>query len=144
MATAAKMPTHLWVVGSLATLWNAFGAFDYVMTQTSNDAYLGQFSDEARAWFEGFPAWLEAAWALGVWGALAGSLLLLVRSRYAVWAFGVSLLGLLGSTINMFILSEPPAELTGGGMLAMNIVIWAVAIFLFVYARRMHAAAVLR
>jgi hypothetical protein len=37
-------------------------------------------------------------WALGVWGALAGSMLLLLRSRRAVTAFAASLVGLAVST----------------------------------------------
>ena len=93
-AVQARTPAHVWIVGVLATLWNAFGAFDYVMTQTGNEAYLSQFTAEERAFFDSFPAWMEAFWALGVWGALIGSLLLLVRSRYAVHAFGISLVGI--------------------------------------------------
>lgn len=66
MATLAKAPVHLWIVGILALLWNAFGAFDYVMTQIQNAAYLAQFSDADRLYFDSFPAWAEAAWALCV------------------------------------------------------------------------------
>lgn len=144
MQDAVKTPAHLWIVGGLSLLWNAFGAFDYVMTQTRNEAYLAQFSEADRAYFESFPAWMEAAWACGVWGALIGSLLLLARSRYAVWAFAISLVGLLLSTLNMFVFSSPPESLTGPAMVAMNVAIWAVAIFLFLYARRMETAGILR
>jgi len=35
-----RTPLHLWIVAALATVWNAFGAFDYLMTQTRNEAYL--------------------------------------------------------------------------------------------------------
>ena len=140
----ARTPAHLWVVGGLATLWNAFGAFDYIMTQTRNEAYLAGFTPEQRAYFDSFPAWMEAAWACGVWGALAGSLLLLARSRHAVPAFGISLAGLLVSTIYQFGIADMPESLTSGVLMAMNIVIWAVAILLFAYAWRMRAKGVLR
>ena len=56
-----------------------FGAFDYTMTQTKNAEYLAAFTPEQRTYFESFPTWMEAAWALGIWGALAGSALLLLR-----------------------------------------------------------------
>ena len=144
MNIAVRTPTHLWIVGILATLWNAFGAFDYIMTQTRNEGYLAQFTPEQRAYFESFPLIMEVAWALGIWGAVAGSLLLLARSRYAVHAFAISLLGLLVSTIYQFGALDMPADLMSGGMLAMNVVIWLVAIALFVYARRMQARGVLR
>ena len=147
MATSApaRTPVHLWIVGIVSLLWNLVGAYDYVMTQTGNADYLSNFTEAQRAYFEAFPAWMEAAsWALGVWGALLGSLLLLIRSRFAVWSFGISLLGLLISTIYQFGLSDLPADLTTPMMIGMTIAIWAIAIALFVYAHRMQARGVLR
>jgi hypothetical protein len=141
---AGRTPTHLWIVGGVSALWNAFGAFDYVMTQTRNEQYLAQFTADQRAYFDSFPAWMEAAWACGVWGALLGSLLLLARSRYAVAAFGVSIAGLLLSTINQFVLSSPPEGMASGSMMAMNVLIWVVAVALLVYSMRMHKRGVLR
>lgn len=140
----SRTPLHLWIVAILATIWNGFGAFDYLMTQTRNADYLAHFTDPQRAYFESFPIWMEAAWAFGVWGGLAGSLLLLARSRYAVAAFAVSLAGLAVSTVYQYVLSTPPADMMTGAMIAMNVVIWAAAIGLLVYAIRMRAAGVLR
>ena len=137
-------PVHVWIVGGLSALWNAFGAFDYVMTQTGNTAYLAQFTDAQRAYFDGFPAVMDAAWACGVWGALLGSLLLLMRNRHAVPAFAISLAGLAVSTVYQYGLSTPPAGMQSGAMVAMNLAIWAVAIALFLYAWRMRTRGVLR
>jgi hypothetical protein len=144
MDDGVKTPVHLWIVGALATLWNALGAFDYVMTQTRNQAYLAHFTDPQRIYFESFPAWMEATWTLGVWGGLAGSLLLLARSRHAVLAFGISLAGLAVSTIYQYGRSTPPAEMKSAMMIGMNLAIWAVAIGLLLYAMRMRARGVLR
>ena len=139
-----RTPLHLWIVGALATVWNGFGCFDYLMTQTRNEDYLAHFTDPQRAYFDSFPVWMEAVWALGVWGGLIGSLLLLVRSRHAVTAFAVSLAGLAVSTVYQYVLSSPPADMMTGVMLGMNIAIWIVAIALLVYAVRMRARGVLR
>ena len=143
MDGSTRIPSHLWIVGALATLWNGFGAFDYLMTQTRNAQYLASFTDPQRIYFESFPIWMEAMWATGVWGGLAGSLLLLARSRYAVAAFALSLAGLAASTLYQYVLSSPPPEMTSGAMLGMNLVIWAVAIGLLVYAMRMRRRGVL-
>ena len=139
-----RTPVHLWIVAALATIWNAFGCFDYLMTQTRNEQYLAHFTDPQRAYFDSFPIWMEAVWALGVWGGLAGALLLLARSRFAVLAFAVSLAGLAVSTLYQYVLSTPPPDMMTGGMIAMNLAIWAVAIGLLVYAMRMRKAGVLR
>jgi hypothetical protein len=145
MDASVRTRTHVWIVGAAATLWNALGAFDYLMTQTRNAAYLAGYTDPQRLYFESFPWWMEAAWALGVWGGLAGSLLLLARSRFAEPAFALSLAGLLISTLYQYGLSPPPpADMTSGAMIALNLAIWAVAIALFLYAHRMRATGVLR
>lgn len=36
------------------------------------------------------PAWTWVAWCIGVFGGLLGAVLLLMRRRFAVWAFVVS------------------------------------------------------
>lgn len=144
MDGSTRTPSHLWIVGALATLWNGFGAFDYLMTQTRNAQYLANFTDPQRVYFESFPIWMEAMWAFGVWGGLAGSLLLLARRRYAVAAFALSLAGLAASTVYQYVLSTAPPDMRSGAMLAMNLAIWAVAIGLLVYALRMRRRGVLR
>ncbi len=144
MDGTARTPAHLWIVGGLATLWNAFGCFDYLMTQTRNPDFLANFTPEQRAYFENFPPAMEAAWAFGVWGALLGSLLLLARSRHAATAFAVSLAGLAVSTFYQYVLASPPPGFEGSWMEYMPIVIWAIAIGLLVYALRMRRRGVLR
>lgn len=143
-AVQARAPAHVWIVGVLATLWNAFGAFDYVMTQTNNEAYLSQFTAEERAFFDSFPAWMEALWALGVWGALIGSLLLLVRSRYAVHAFGTSLVGIVVGMGYQYLAMEAPESMMSGAMALVPWIILVVGIALLVYARKQAATGVLR
>ena len=140
----ARQPAHLWIVGGLATLWTAFGCYDYLMTQTRNQAYLAMYGPDVMAYFESFPAWAVALWALGVWGALAGSLLLLARSRHAVILYAVSIAGLLVTTIYQFVMTSPPQSLTTPGMTVMMIVIWVIALGLLAYARAMRAKGVLR
>ena len=72
-----RTPWHLWAVGIFAFLWSGMGAFDYLMTQTRNEAYMANFTEAQLEYFYGFPAWVEGTWALAVWGALAGSVFLL-------------------------------------------------------------------
>jgi len=48
-----------------------------VTTKTHNASYLAAMTPAQRTWLAGYPVWMEAAWALGVWGALLGSILLL-------------------------------------------------------------------
>jgi hypothetical protein len=143
MVYALKTPLHLWFVGALSTLWNAFGCLDYTMTQTRNTTWLAQITEEQRAYIASAPVWAEAAWAFGVWGALAGSLLLLMRSRHAVVAFAVSLAGLAFNTFWQFVATDGSA-IMGKSALWVNAAIWIIAIGLLLYTRAMKVRGVLR
>jgi hypothetical protein len=143
-AVAARVPAHLWIVGILSLLWNAFGSYDYTMTNLHNQAYLAQFPADQLAYFQSLPGWLTAFWALGVWGGLAGSVLLLARSRYAVWAFAVSLVGVIVSFGFQMFATQMPASMKEGPMAFMPLVIFVIAAFLLWYAMRESKSGVLR
>lgn len=144
MDDIARAPAHLWIVGAVSAMWNAFGALDYTMTQTRNPAWMAQMTAAQRAWLDAAPAWADASWALGVWGALAGSLLLLARSRHAVSAFIVSLAGLAVNTAFQFTSPMPTGHMDAGAEMGLHVAIWAVAIGLLFYALRMQKRGVLR
>lgn len=137
-----KTPLHLWIVGILALLWNFVGAFDYLATQLKLESYMSQFTQAQLDYFYAFPKWAVSGWAIGVWGSVLGTIFLLMRRRWAVWAFGASLVGLVVTTIYNFVLTNG-AEVMGGGGTMFSIVIWVVAIFLFVYSRNQAKAGVL-
>lgn len=132
-----------WAIAIISLLWNSFGCFDYIMTKTRNAAYLANFPPEMMTYMASFPAWLTAFWALGVWGSLAGSLLLLIRSRWAVSAFALSLLGLAVSQIYQFATGMPDS-MTTPAMWGTTAVIWAALLFFLWYARRAQARGWLR
>jgi hypothetical protein len=153
METAAptKAPWHLWAVGIVSLLWNAFGAYDYVMSQLRDPEYLeemmgpmGMTAEEASAFLDSFPAWASALWALGVWGSVVGSLLLLARSRHAANAFLVSLVGAVLSFAYQYTVELPPQMADSAMTKIMPLVIVAAVILQWWYARRMAAAGVLR
>jgi hypothetical protein len=140
--TRARTPVHLWIVGVLALLWNLMGAFDYLATQLRLDFYMSQFTEEQLEYFYGFPAWAVAGWAFGVWSGLVGSIGLLARRRWAVWAFAVSIAGMVVSSIYTLLLSRG-AEMAGAGGMVFSAIIWVVAIFLLLYSRALAKRGVL-
>lgn len=142
-ARGTRTPVHLWIVGIVSLLWNAMGAFDYLATQMRLESYMSQFTEEQLAYWYGFPAWVVSAWAIAVWGAFFGSIALLLRKSWSVWLFGLSILGMVVTSIYTFGLSEG-ASMMGTGEVIFSAIIWIVAIALFVYSRRQAANGVLR
>lgn len=132
-AARSKTPVHLWIVGILSLLWNAMGAFDYLATKLQLDFYMSQFSEKQLEYFYGFPALMTAFWAIAVWGSVAGSIGLLMRKKWAVWAFAVSCAGMGVTTIYSYGMSNG-AEIMGTGGVIFSVFIWIIALFLLSYS----------
>lgn len=145
MATLArpKPGWSFWAIGLVSLIWNAFGCLDFTMTVTRNAAYLAQVPADMIDWLDAAPTWTIVPWALGVWGALTGSLLLLARSRLAVAAFALSLVGLAINQVWQFSTSLPSSMLTPASIM-LTMTIWIVALALLWYAARMRTCGVLR
>ena len=143
MSDRPATPWHLWVVGVVTFLWNCGGVFDYVMSVTRNADYLAQMSEPQLALLTAAPVWATAAFAVGTWTSLIGSLLL--RSRLAVPAFALSLVGAVVSLLYGQVIDKapaPPPELAA--MAYMPYVIAVIAAGLAWYAWTMSKTGVLR
>lgn len=141
-AIRPSTPVHLWIIGILVLLWNAMGVFDYIATQIPIESYMSQFTQEQLDYFYGFPAWMNAVWAISVFSGLLGALALLLRKSWAVWLFGLSLLSAILATIYCFGLSDG-MEVMGTTGLVFSVVMLAIAVFLVFYARAMSRRGVL-
>lgn len=148
-AVSTRTPAHLWIVGIISLLWNGFGAFDYFMTRTKGAEWISQMmhTDEAAAimaYINSFPVWVSIAWALGVWGGLLGSILLLMRHRYAVASFAASAVGAIVGLGYQLVNPSGIAEMSEAINAAMPYIIILIAVALFLYARAQAAKGVLR
>ena len=85
----------IWIVGGLALAWNAYGVFQFLgsVSATPESLVAAGLTAEQAAVMTGYPMWMTVAFAIGVFGGLAGSLLLLARNANAVGVFHLSLAG---------------------------------------------------
>ncbi len=134
---ARRTPWHLWLVGILGLLWNAVGALDFTMTQSRNDAYMGQFTPEQIASLYGFPMWLVAFWGLAVWGGVLGALLLLLRRSLSVPVLLVSLVAMSVTAIHSAFFTGGLYATSGTGP-GFVVLIFLVALGLLLYAQAMR------
>jgi hypothetical protein len=142
---SAKAPWHLWLVGVIAILFNAIGVFDFVMFRIEGPAYLagaGMTPDQI-AHYQGMPVWMTIVWAVGVFGALLASILLLLRSRRAFLVFAVSLAAFLINLLHSYVLTDGGA-IMGRQMAITNVIIAGLLLLFSGYARAMAARHVLR
>jgi hypothetical protein len=140
-----KSPWHVWLVGVIAVLFNAIGVFDYVMSMTQGASYMASagMTPAQIAHYQGMPIWMRVVWAVGVWGAMLGSVLILLRNKLAFPVFAVSLAAFLVSLIYTYVLTNG-GEILGGQMAMTNVVITVLLLFFMWYSWLMTKRSVLR
>ncbi|TAJ70527.1 MAG: hypothetical protein EPO51_18590 [Phenylobacterium sp.] len=140
--TSRSAPWHFWVVAAIAVLWNGFGGYDYTMSHLQGETYYRQMgmTDGQIALMAAFPGWMHAVWAIGVWGSVAGSLLLLLRMRWAMHAFALSTLGAVGSLTYNLVTPGAAAVMSP----VMPAIIVVICLFFVWYAWTMTKRGVLR
>ena len=141
--TAQGRPWHLWLVGILGTLWSAMGSLSFVITQMRVEAVMSQFPPQQRAYFESFPLWTVACWAIGVFGGVIGCVLLLLRKRLAFPVLLASLIGSTVSTLGGLFLLGGMAVMRETDAVGVSFIPIVVGLFLVVYAGAMSRKGVL-
>src|SRR5438105_2904043 len=117
------------------------------MSHKRDMAYLGSMGvdpTQMLAYLDSMPMYAKFGWGLGVWAALLGSVLLLMRSRYALHAFAASLLGMALSFGGQYLGPPPPVEMTQGMGKYFPLLIIGLGLVQFWYAWRESKEGVLR
>lgn len=141
---APKAGWQFWLIAIAAFIFNAGGAYNYLMMQTGNEAYRAMLSAEELAYYDAYPTWMEAAWGIGVWFAILGAILLLLRKKLAAPVFLVALLGYLAASVYTYILSDMPDSMKALGPTIFGIVIGLQLLGLWLYSRAMATKGVLK
>lgn len=135
---AVSRPRSFWIVAVLALLWNLIGIAMFYMQVAMTPEQLASMPAGQRAVYEATPSWVNGAFAVAVFGGALGALGLLLRKRWAVSMFLLSLLGLLAQILGVYAVT-PAWSAYGAAGLAMPILLLAIAVFLVVYSRKAAA-----
>ena len=89
-----KAPKWYWWASGAALLWALTGCFFYYtqVSMTADD--LAKLPQVQRDIWTLMPKWVVGAYAVAVWSALAGAVGLLLRRRWALLLFFISLIGI--------------------------------------------------
>src|SRR4026208_1526939 len=115
--TTQGRPWHLWLVGIIGLLWSSMGVVSFLLTQMNVEAVMSRFPPQQREYFASFPWWADAFWAISVFGALIGCLLLLLKKRLAFPVFLASVMGAIVSNLGgLFFLGGMKVMRETGGL----------------------------
>lgn len=138
-----KVPTTLWIVGAVALVWNLIGVAMFFLQTNLGPEQIAALPPEQQQVYAAMPAWLDIPYGVAVFGGVLGALALLLRRRWAVALFAVSLLAVVVQMAGVYALT-PAWAVSGVSGLPMALLIIAIAGFLFWYARRAAARGWLR
>jgi hypothetical protein len=133
MSNTTKPNTVFWVIGILALIWNILGVMAYLAQAYMTDDALSLLPQEEQDFFNNYPAWVTAAFAISVFAGLFGCIALLMRKKAAICLFTVSLIGVLAQQIYNFFIQNY-ITLNGSKMIG-PIVIIIICFFLMWFAK---------
>ncbi len=94
-ATSTSMPALIRAIAALGAAWNVFGVIQFWGQLSTTPAMLvakGMTAAQATL-YASLPGWMTIVFAIGVFGGLAGAVLLLIGQRVAPTLLGMSLVG---------------------------------------------------
>lgn len=145
-----RTPWHLWVVGFVALIWHAGGAFDYIQVQSADANYLAAMGEsyglsaaQIALYYDSWSVFGNIFWAIGIWAGVAGSVLLLLKSRFAFHAFLASIAGMAATLIYRFINPLEGVEV-GAVEIVGTIAFFLITALLIRYSKVMTQRGVLR
>jgi len=118
-----------------ALLWNLMGCAAYLADVTLSPDAIAAMSAAQQAVYAARPGWAVAATAIAVWGGAAGSLGLILRKRWAGPVLVVSLVGLVGQDLALFLLTDA-GSLAGSTAMILQGLVFVIAIGLVVLSRK--------
>lgn len=104
---------------------------------------MSNFTPEQLEFFYGIPAWAVATWAIAVWGGVVGALLLLMRKKIATWVFLVSLVSMVLTAIQNYVISNGLEVIGDPFSLGFTAVIFLFALGFYLYSMMMRNRSVL-
>ncbi len=88
-----KLPGWFWAAAALLVLWDIAGVAAFYAHIAVGETGLAAMSAYDRQAYLALPGWFNWSFAMATWPALFGSIALLLRSRFALPLYLVSLAG---------------------------------------------------
>jgi ABC-type xylose transport system permease subunit len=130
-----RLPRWFVVTAVIALLWNLLGCFAFISDLRVSPEDIARLPEARQALYNARPGWAVAATALAVFGGVLGCIGLLLRKRWALPVFVVSLVGILVQDFGLFVLANG-AALAGPVAVLLQSIVLLVGVGLILLSRR--------
>jgi len=99
-------PVWFWVISVIALLWYLMDMSAFFMRALMTDDAIKAMPDNQQHLYRNIPLWVNIVFAGEVFGGALGCVGLLLRKKWALPLFVVSILGMLSQTFYVYFLSD--------------------------------------
>ena len=131
----SQVNTTFWVIGVIALIWNIIGLGSFFMYLNLGEDSLALMSEAQRAEYESTPMWLMAAFGIATITGTLGCIFLLMKKKWAVLLFLVSLIAVV-IQFAFGVINSASVKEDGITALIMPIIVIVVAIGLWYYSKK--------
>lgn len=128
-------PTWFKIVAVVALLWNLLGCLAFFSDLRLTPEDLAKLPEAQQTLYASRPGWAVAATGVAVFGGVIGCIGLLLRKKWALPVFVLSLLGILAQDFGMFVLAKD-TSLAGPVAVVMQGIVLVIGIGLVWLSRK--------
>ena len=99
-------PVWFWVISIIALLWYLMDMSAFSMRVLMTDDFIKAMPENQQHLYRNMPLWVNIVFAGEVFGGALGCVGLLLRKKWALPLFVVSILGVLSQTFHVYFLSD--------------------------------------
>jgi nitrate/nitrite transporter NarK len=129
-----KSPKWFMIVAVVALIWNLIGVMVYIMQVTMSPEVLNQMPETERLMYENIPEWVTSVFAIAVFGGALGSLVLILKKKFATTLFVISLIAVLFQMYYTYFVSDF-TEISDSPNVVMSVLVVVIAISLTLFSR---------
>lgn len=140
-----KTHLHIWLIGVFFILVYSIGVYDYIMVHVNNIEYLKSLNvkGDVIAYFMNYPLVFTVLWTINVFSGPIAAVLLLFRTKWAVYAGFTTAISLLCLDVMTFAVRNRWGVF-GPRTSIIDIIVLLITCGFFFYCRAMEKCSVLK
>ena len=133
-SSTTSPPFWFWVISIVGLLWYLMDTSAFFMRMSMTEEAIKSMPENQQHLYRDFPLWVNVAFACEVFGGNLGCISLLLRKKWAMPLFVISLLGTLAQTTNIWFLTDAISAM-GAPAIVMPLIAIVIASAMIYFAK---------
>ncbi len=133
--TKQKAPKWFIALAVFLLVWNLMGVLAFINQISMGAEEVALLPEDQQALYANYPTWALIAFAMAVGGGFLGSLLLLLKNKWAKTLFILSLVGIVVQMTHSLFIAKA-TEVYGPGAAIMPVMVLVIGVFCIYIAQR--------